>query len=186
MAVLPPLTPTVVSDEVPRSCEHGDCTEATPSHSAFSFIVVCQCVKEDGTYWWHQCENEQHWACSHDHAVVAAHTCINECHDEGRLVAASDGIRLKLPKDATCAICSAPITPGHAWHMPVAYATPGKGFAAYVCGTSDEKFHPNHHWCCSFEHARTAAKACIVEHLSEGRHGRTSVKPPFPPDLEQK
>jgi hypothetical protein len=55
--------------------------------------------------------------------------------------------------------------------MPVAYATPGRGYAAYTCGTDDTHFHPVHHWCCSLEHAKQAAKACIVEHLAEGKHG---------------
>lgn len=149
---------------------------------AFSFIVCMRRIVPGEHIAIMQCPSEQHWCCSHDHAMQAAHTCIDDHHTEQslRIVAIHPavttpspqltaalakqltGVRIKasgipsLPE--TCAICEHPLTT--AYSVPVCYATPGINFASYVCDPDG-----NEHWCCSEDHAKQAAHACIEEHL---------------------
>jgi hypothetical protein len=159
-----------------KPCEADGCTATHERRNMFSFIVsLSHYHLEKALLSSCQCASEQHWCCSHDHAINAARKCIDE-HHSADLLKPAPFATCRLPQGTTCAICESPLTT-EAFHLAVCYATPGHGFAAYACGKHiampDGKTHwiPEQHWCCSEEHAREAAHACIEEHLDYGLRG---------------
>jgi hypothetical protein len=167
---------------VPRPCEVEGCGNSPPMCECFSFIVSMQHYHlEQKRYSFIQCEDEQHFACSHEHAVALAHTCVHEHHDRDALVE-RPGVAFRLPDGSTCALCGDPLD-REAYSIAVCYAMPGRGYSAFVCGVQEHiesgregQPHvlvraPEQHWCCSEAHAKEAAEACIEEHLSLGPHG---------------
>ncbi len=185
MPILKPISFVEDLDLRPRPCEAQGCSVTPVQRDAFSFIICYQHVHAEQGYASYQCPSEQHWACCHDHAMQAASWCIDEHHDVSLLVPKPD-VQMRVPQ-TTCAICDAPLT-SEAYAIPICYAVPGLGYAGYTCGfeiverpsldpndPTPRKVYKNriaeNHWCCSEEHAKAAAHACMHEHLHEGPHG---------------
>lgn len=150
-------------------CEAPGCDKSTPRKECFSFIAsMAHMHLEKGVYSQYQCPSEQHWACSHEHAVQAVKTCIDEHHNAEQLEPNSlvHPRHVQLPEHIThCAIadCDQQLA-AECYAVGLAYATPGLGYGAYICD-------PHPHWSCSEEHAKLAAAACLEEHLESGEHG---------------
>jgi len=151
-------------------CEAQGCTEVRPRKECFSFIAsIIHMHLENKVYSWYQCPVEQHWCCSHDHAIRAVHSCIHEHHSADKLTRHANlpAQLVSLPEHIThCAIgaCDKALTT-ECYSVPLSYATPGIGYSGYTCAD------PDPHWCCSEAHAKQAALACLEEHLEEGAHG---------------
>lgn len=178
-----------------KTCEAPGCSVQRERRYCFSFIVSLLYVHmQEQRAASGQCVQEQHWCCSHEHALLATAACIDQHHHAGMLKPYPPFYPLPAPTLEACEVCHTPLTT-EAYLMLVCYATPGYGHAAYTCGTnyelSEEEItqiygtltdeqravvpttirQHNQHWCCSEACAKKAAHACMHEHLSEGKHG---------------
>ena len=149
--------------------EAPGCSVQRPRRECFSFIASMMHMHlENSVYSAYQCPSEQHWCCSHEHAIQAVKTCIDEHHSAEQLVPVGTDPRIvQLPGHIThCAIASCDVAlTTECYSVPISYATPGLGYTAYICDAQDP------HWACSEEHAKLAAAACLEEHLEGGNHG---------------
>lgn len=62
-------------DAVPVPCEAPGCTVVGPHRTRYS-LIVCYAVFPNGQPAY-GCDREQHYGCCHEHAIAAAHACLD-------------------------------------------------------------------------------------------------------------
>ena len=149
------------------SCEQ--CATGHGILDSHSMLVVLQKV-DTGGYTFFQCENGQEWAymnyqhfcCSQECMGQAVRACLNEHHQEQHLhpIPPGEGStilhRIVLGRGLACAVCHAALE-AVAYRFVLTRATP-----------YNELPHSHHGlegWCCSLEHARSAAHAVLDGYL---------------------
>lgn len=171
--------------EALHSCHLPECNNQITRKDSHSFIVYFRVIDFMQHYWYDtgctldhasrcnhpQCRDFNHWSCCKDHAVQVVHTCIDKHFAEPqpssflpyKTSTYDVSAYVETVCGTPCAICGVPLTTKAYSYYP-AHATTGgpvDGSRFYLSPSRCEQAH----WCCSMEHAKLAAHACIEQHV---------------------